>query len=224
MSEKIRLGRSAHALNDAVAAQNREIFSDANLTVFNMISSPGSGKTSLLEALGRRFGKKLLVITGDIQTQIDKERILAAGAGAVQIETRGSCHLTAHMIHAVASRLSFSGVEYLVIENVGNLVCPSSYDLGEDEKMAVLSVAEGDEKPIKYPSLFVRARAVVINKIDLLPHVNFNMDRAIDDIKKLKHDVEIFPVSSTTGEGIDAVYSYFEGRRNKQAIPTSSIS
>jgi hydrogenase nickel incorporation protein HypB len=148
------------------------------------------------------------VITGDIQTQLDKERIEKAGARAVQIETRGSCHLTAAMINAVVKRLSFSGVDCLIIENVGNLVCPSSYDLGEEEKIAVLSVAEGDEKPIKYPTLFIRAGAVIINKIDLIPYVNFDMFRAMGDIRKLRHDAEIIQTSCTTGEGIDEVVGY----------------
>jgi hydrogenase nickel incorporation protein HypB len=208
MIEKIRLAKNAHALNDMVAQQNRHLFKEAGLTVVNMISSPGSGKTSILEALGRQMGHSLMVITGDIQTQIDKDRLEKAGALATQIETRGSCHLTAHMINAVVKHASFSGVRLLVIENVGNLVCPSSYDLGEDEKMAVLSVAEGDEKPIKYPSLFIRASAVIINKIDLLPHVNFDMARATADIQKLNGNAAIFKLSCATGEGIDALAAY----------------
>jgi hydrogenase nickel incorporation protein HypB len=216
MIEKIKLAKSAHALNDAVAQQNRKIFTEAGLTVVNMISSPGSGKTSLMEQLGGRMGHRLMVITGDIQTQLDKERIEKAGAIAIQIETRGSCHLTAHMINTVVKRVQFTGVEYLIIENVGNLVCPSSYDLGEEEKIAVLSVAEGDEKPIKYPTLFIRAGAVVINKIDLLPYVKFDMDRAIRDIKKLKHDAEIIKTSCTTGEGIGAVIDYLERIKSKK--------
>ena len=213
MIDKIKMAKSAHALNDAVANQNRILFKDAGLTVLNMISSPGSGKTSLLEALGRRMGKRLMVITGDIQTELDKNRIEKAGAHAIQIETRGSCHLTAHMINTVCRRLSFQGVEYLVIENVGNLVCPSSYDLGEDSKIAVLSTSEGDEKPIKYPSLFVRAACVVINKTDLLPYVRFDMDRAVSDIKKLRRDVHIITTSCTTGEGLDGFYSFVESLR-----------
>jgi hydrogenase nickel incorporation protein HypB len=215
MIDRIKLAKSAHSLNDAVAQQNRLIFKEANITVVNMISSPGSGKTSLLEVLGRRMGKRLMVITGDIQTTLDKDRIEKAGAHAIQIETRGSCHLTAHMINTVVRRLSFSGVEILVIENVGNLVCPSSYDLGEDVKLAVLSTAEGDEKPIKYPSLFVRAAGVVINKIDLLPHVNFNMARATADIKKLRCDATIITTSCTTGEGIDDFYAYLANLKKK---------
>jgi hydrogenase nickel incorporation protein HypB len=215
MIDTIKLAKSAHALNDEVAGQNRQIFKKAGLTVINMISSPGSGKTSILEVLGRRMGKKLMVITGDIQTQLDKERIEKAGAHAIQIETRGSCHLTAHMIYTVIRNLSFSGVEYLVIENVGNLVCPSTYDLGEDEKMAVLSVAEGDEKPIKYPSLFIRASSAVINKIDLLPYVRFDTERAVNDIGKLRRDVRIFKTSCTTGEGFDTFCSYLENLRKK---------
>lgn len=216
MIEKIRLAKSAHALNDAVAQQNRQVFKQLGLTVFNMISSPGSGKTSLLEHLSRRLGQALLVITGDIQTQLDKERIEKAGGRAIQIETRGSCHLTAAMINTVVRQLSFSGVEYLVIENVGNLVCPSSYDLGEEEKIAVLSVAEGDEKPIKYPTLFIRAGAVVINKIDLLPYVNFDVFRAMGDIRKLKHDAEIIQTSCTTGEGIEELAGYLEKIRDNK--------
>jgi hydrogenase nickel incorporation protein HypB len=221
MIDKIKLAKSANALNDAVAQQNRFRFKDADLTVINMISSPGSGKTSLLEALGKRLGRRLMVITGDIQTDLDKNRIEKAGANAIQIETRGSCHLTAHMINTVCKRLSFSGVDLLVIENVGNLVCPSSYDLGEDSKLAVLSTSEGDEKPIKYPSLFIRAAAVVINKIDLLPYVRFDMDRAVSDIKKLRHDVHIIKTSCASGEGLEDFFSYLENlRKNIHAVET----
>jgi hydrogenase nickel incorporation protein HypB len=208
MTGKIRVAKNAHALNDLVAQQNRRLFKDAGIAVVNMISSPGSGKTSILEALGKRMGHSLLVITGDIQTQLDKERLDAAGALAIQIETRGSCHLTANMIHSVVKHQSLSGVKLLVIENVGNLVCPSSYDLGEDDKIAVLSVAEGDEKPIKYPSLFIRAAAVVINKIDLLPYVKFDVSRAISDIRKLNARTEIFQVSCTSGQGMNELASY----------------
>jgi len=215
MSEKIRLTKSAHAINDTVAQQNRAVFSSANLVVLNIISSPGSGKTSLMEQLGKRLGHRLLVITGDIQTQLDKERIERAGARAIQIETHGSCHLTAQMIQTVITGLSFDNLEYLIIENIGNLVCPSGYDLGEQEKIAMLSVAEGDEKPIKYPSLFVRASGVIINKIDLLPYVNFDMNRAETDIKQLKNDAVIFKTSCTTSEGVDEFISYLENMKKK---------
>jgi hydrogenase nickel incorporation protein HypB len=210
MTEKIRVAKNAHALNDLVAQQNRRLFKDARIAVVNMISSPGSGKTTILEALGKRMGHSLLVITGDIQTRLDQERLEAAGALAIQIETRGSCHLTANMIHSVVKHQNLSGVKLLVIENVGNLVCPSSYDLGEDDKIAVLSVAEGDEKPIKYPSLFIRAAAVVINKIDLLPYVKFDVSRAISDVRKLNAGAEIFQVSCTSGQGMNELASYFD--------------
>ena len=216
MIEKIRLAKSAHAINDAIAQENRSIFKNAGLSVLNVISSPGSGKTSLMEALGKRLGKRLLVITGDIQTQLDKNRIEAAGARAIQIETRGSCHLTAHMINAELKKVSLDGVTNLIIENVGNLVCPSSYDLGEDSKLAVLSTTEGDEKPIKYPGIFIRAQAVVINKIDLLPYVSFNVDRAIGDIRKLRHDALILQTSCTTGQGMDEFYEYVVNARKSK--------
>jgi hydrogenase nickel incorporation protein HypB len=215
MIEKISLKKSAHAINDAIAEKNRCMFRAAKLAVVNVISSPGSGKTALMEMLGKRLGQNLLVITGDIQTQLDKERIAKAGAQAIQIETHGSCHLTAQMINDVIKDLSLDGLEYLIIENIGNLVCPSAYDLGEEEKIAVLSVAEGDEKPIKYPGLFVRATGVVINKIDLLPYVNFDMERAITDIKKLNSNMRIFKTSCRTGEGVDEFCGYLRELREK---------
>ena len=213
MIEKISLKKSAHAINDAVAEKNRAIFRAAKLAVVNIISSPGSGKTALMEMLGKRMGQKLLVITGDIQTQLDKDRIAKAGAQAIQIETHGSCHLTAQMINDVIKDLPLHGLEYLIIENIGNLVCPSAYDLGEEEKIAVLSVAEGDEKPIKYPGLFVRATGVVINKIDLLPYVTFDIERAIGDIKKLNSNMRIFKTSCRTGDGVEEFCEYLKELR-----------
>jgi hydrogenase nickel incorporation protein HypB len=215
MSETIRLGVPASAKNDEIAQTNRTVFREAGCTVINMISSPGSGKTSVLEHMGKKWGKKLGVITGDIQTTLDAQRIAAAGAQAVQIETGGACHLTASMIGKALPSLDLVDCEMLVIENVGNLVCPSTYYLGEDCKVAVLSVAEGDEKPAKYPALFVRAHAVIINKVDLLPYVRFDMKRAMDDCRKLNSRVKIFPLSCATGEGMDAWFAYCSELRGR---------
>jgi hydrogenase nickel incorporation protein HypB len=182
--------------------------------VLNLISSPGSGKTSLLEALGRRWGRKLAVVTADIQTTQDADRIARAGAKALQIETGGTCHLTAMMVRDSLQRLDMNGVDFLVIENIGNLICPAGYDLGESAKVAILSVAEGDEKPSKYPGLFLRAEAVVISKMDLLPYVNFDVERAESDCRKLNPNVKFFRVSVKTGDGLDAFAEYVEGLSN----------
>jgi hydrogenase nickel incorporation protein HypB len=213
---KVKLEQSAYSLNDEIAYKNKIFFKELGLTVFNMISSPGSGKTTILESLAKLIGDKLFVITGDIQTQLDKDRIERAGAKAYQLETHGSCHLSAKMISDTLKKISLYKTEYLIIENVGNLVCPSSFYLGEDEKIAVLSVTEGDEKPIKYPGLFIRASLVIISKIDLLPYVKFDLNRAESDIKKLKSDAEIIKTSYLNNDGINLIFDYMKKIKNKK--------
>ena len=208
MPENIRIASSVYAANDAVARQNRLLFAGKKLMVFNMISSPGSGKTSILERMAARCKSALAVITGDIQTTFDADRLKAAGAAAVQIETGGSCHLSAAMVQKALAGMDLDDKKLLVIENVGNLVCPAAFDLGENRKIAVLSVAEGDEKPAKYPALFTRAAAVIINKTDLLPYVKFSIDRVREDCRRLNRDIKMFPLSCTTGEGFDAWMDY----------------
>jgi hydrogenase nickel incorporation protein HypB len=158
------------------------------------------------------------VIQGDIQTTLDADRVRAAGAAAVQIETHGACHLDAAMVAGAMTELPLAELDLVVIENVGNLVCPTGYDLGEDEKVAVLSVPEGDEKPVKYPALFIRAAAVVINKTDLLPYTNFSMDRAVADLRRLNARAAVFPLSCRTGDGLDAWCAYLRRRRGGQAV------
>jgi len=211
MSEKIRISSNVNAANDLVARQNRALFARKKLPSLNMISSPGSGKTSVLERMAARMGTTLAVITGDIQTAFDADRLTRAGATAVQIETGGACHLTAAMVQNALTSLDLDDKKLLVIENVGNLVCPAAFDLGEDKKIAVLSVAEGDEKPAKYPALFTRASVVLVNKIDLLPYVKFSIDRVQDDCRKLNRDIILFPLSCTTGEGFEEWMEYCEG-------------
>jgi hydrogenase nickel incorporation protein HypB len=210
MTETIQLKISAQEKNKQIADENRKQFAKNKLLALNLISSPGSGKTSILEVLSQRLGRQLAVITGDIQTTLDAERITRSGGQAVQVETGGGCHLNAEMVQQKLKVLQLSGVKYLIIENVGNLVCPSSFDLGEHAKAAVLSVAEGDEKPIKYPALFVRAGLVIINKIDLLPYVNFNMERAMGDCRKMNAQALIIKTSCQTQAGFDQLTAYLE--------------
>jgi hydrogenase nickel incorporation protein HypB len=215
MSEKIEVKTSAQSVNNQVAAENREAFAKKGLTVLNLVSSAGSGKTFLLEVMAKRYGPKMAVITGDIQMTYDADRISAAGSQAVQIETHGTCHLTAAMVRDRLGDLKLEKVKLLVIENIGNLVCPSTYDLGENIKVALLSVAEGDEKPMKYPALFLRAGAVVLTKTDLLPYVNFNVDRAQNDCRKLNPQVQFFQTSCKTGEGMEEWFGFLKSLQNK---------
>jgi len=214
MTESIRIASSVYAANDAFARQNRLLFAGKKLVALNMISSPGSGKTSVLERMAARYGSALAVITGDIQTTFDADRLKAAGAAAEQIETGGSCHLSAAMVHKALTRMDLDNKKLLVIENVGNLVCPAAFDLGENKKIAVLSVAEGDEKVAKYPALFARAAAVIVNKTDLLPYVNFSVDRVREDCLKLNREIRMFPLSCTTGEGFEVWMDYCAGLTN----------
>ncbi|MCU0232320.1 MAG: hydrogenase nickel incorporation protein HypB [Acidobacteria bacterium] len=177
MSYTVDVQRRALAANDAEAAQLRRRFADERTLVTNLISSPGSGKTTLLEATARRLAGRATaaVIEGDVATEIDAERLRAAGLPAYQILTGGACHLDARQIGKALTVAEFPRVDLLFIENVGNLICPTSYDLGEDFKVALLSVAEGSDKPFKYPAIFARAEVTVVTKIDLLPHVRFDL-------------------------------------------------
>lgn len=215
MSEKIEVKASAQTVNNQVAAENREVFAKKGLTVLNLVSSAGSGKTALLETTAKRYGPEMAVITGDIQMTYDADRISAAGSQAVQIETHGTCHLTAAMVKERLGDLKLEKVKLLVIENIGNLVCPSTYDLGENLKVALLSVAEGDEKPMKYPALFLRAGAVVMTKMDLLPYVNFNVERAQNDCRKLNPQVKFFSTSCKTGEGMEEWFGFLKSLQAK---------
>lgn len=196
---KVVLSKSAR-----VATRNRALFKGLRLFTVNLIGAPGSGKTALLERTAGELGRGMAVIEGDIKTTLDADRLRAAGVQAVQIQTGGECHLDAAMVERAAKKLDLESIDILFIENVGNLVCPASVDLGENAKVALTSVPEGDEKPAKYPALFVRAAAVVINKIDLLPYTDYSLKRATSDCRKLNADVEVFALSAKTGEGFAA--------------------
>ncbi len=207
MHDFLSIGASATARNDADAAHNREHFRSHGLRVVNLIGSPGCGKTALLESLARRMKGTLAVVEGDIHTALDADRVRNAGGRAVQIETGGECHLLARQVGDALHGLDLGGVRLLVIENVGNLVCPADYDLGEDAKVAVLSVAEGDEKPVKYPALFVRANLLVITKADLLPHVTFDVERIRADCARLNSSMRLVVTSCKTGQGVEELES-----------------
>ncbi|MBL0553374.1 hydrogenase nickel incorporation protein HypB [Aeromonas caviae] len=194
------------AKNNALAAHNREHFEAAGQLVLNLVSSPGSGKTTLLCETLRQLADKhpCAVIEGDQQTSRDADRIRATGVPAIQINTGKGCHLDAKMVHDACHQLPANEGGILFIENVGNLVCPASFDLGEKYKVAILSVTEGEEKPLKYPDMFAAAQLMVINKIDLLPHVSFDVARCIENAKRVNPYIQVIQVSATTGEGMDA--------------------
>jgi len=190
--------------NDAAAAELRERFLTSGTLVVDVVSSPGSGKTSLLEATARRMSSeyRLSAIVGDIATQLDAERLRRSGILAHQIVTGGACHLDARLVADALEAKHLLPAELLFIENVGNLVCPASYALGEDFKVALLSVTEGDDKPFKYPAIFSRAAVTVITKVDLLPHVRFDMERATGQIRSLNPEARVFTTSTYSGRGI----------------------
>ncbi|MHC4644426.1 MAG: hydrogenase nickel incorporation protein HypB [Planctomycetota bacterium] len=203
---KVNVGKKILSANAEYAFKNSSFFAEHKKLCLNMISSPGSGKTTILaRTISELKDKiKIAVIEGDIQTDIDARRIQATGAPAVQINTNGACHLSASQIQDALSKLPMDKLDLVFIENVGNLVCPSAFELGENGKIAVLSVAEGDDKPAKYPALFARSKALLINKIDLLEkdgQVDFEIERVKTDARKLNKGIEIFLISAKTGAG-----------------------
>ena len=194
------------AKNNDFAARNRRWFAAHGVQALNLVSSPGSGKTTLLCATIRRLAgeRALAVIEGDQQTANDAERIRATGAPAVQINTGKGCHLDADMIARALPRLPLDPGTLLFIENVGNLVCPAAFDLGEAAKVAILSVTEGEDKPLKYPDIFAAASLVLLNKSDLLPHLDFDLEYALDCLRRVNPRAPVLSVSAKTGEGLDA--------------------
>ncbi|MBK8481345.1 MAG: hydrogenase nickel incorporation protein HypB [Proteobacteria bacterium] len=211
---EIAVGAGILAHNDTLAQQNRKHFREHGVYVLNLMSAPGAGKTTLLErtvvALAARY--RLAVIEGDVQTRLDADRIARHGVPAVQINTGAACHLDARMIQQALQVFDLDALDLLLIENVGNLVCPAEFDLGEQEKVMLLSVAEGDDKPLKYPVMFHAARALLINKVDLLPYVDFDPARAERDARALNLDLEVLRLSARTGEGLEAWYAWLAGR------------
>jgi hydrogenase nickel incorporation protein HypB len=188
--------------NDLLAQRNRGYFEAKNITCFNLVSSPGSGKTTILEKTIKNIsGKKVFVIEGDQQTTLDADRIAATGVPVVQVNTGNGCHLDASMINKAVKSLNPPDEALLLIENVGNLVCPALFDLGEKKRVVIISVTEGDDKPLKYPNMFESAHICLINKTDLLPYVDFSVDAVKQNALKINHQLEFIALSAKTGEG-----------------------
>jgi len=201
------------AKNDVLAEQNREWLAQRDIVAFNLTSSPGAGKTTLLERTIRDLDDRrpIAVIEGDQETLLDAERIRATGCRAVQINTGAGCHLDADMVHRALHALDPEPGSLLFIENVGNLVCPALFDLGERAMVVVISVTEGADKPLKYPHMFAAAELVLINKVDLLPYVDFDIDVCAAYARSVNPRAKVLPVSATTGEGIEFWYQWIDG-------------
>lgn len=213
MAIKINFEKKVLTENDRLAADIRKRLEAHRLVSLNFVSSPGSGKTSLLERTLGALGDELRIglIAGDVQTENDAERLRRAGGAVVHpLVTGGTCHLDARMISRVLLEMDLSTLDLLIIENVGNLVCPSSYDLGEAMKVVLLSTTEGDDKPLKYPGMFRRSSVMVINKIDLLGTSDFDMDRVKANARRINADLRIFDLSCRTGEGLDVWFAWLK--------------
>ena len=215
--DRIPLEKKVLSENDRIAARLRASYKEHGILCLNLISSPGSGKTSLLERTLERLprGARVAVLTGDIQTDNDARRLARFGFPARQITTAGACHLDARMVERALADWNLADLDLLFVENVGNLVCPSSYDLGEAAKIVMLSVAEGEDKPAKYPGIFVKSELMILNKVDLLPYVSFDLARAREYARGVHPGMEILEISCTTGQGLDEWIGWIEKRASK---------
>ncbi|MEM8831883.1 MAG: hydrogenase nickel incorporation protein HypB [Cyanobacteria bacterium P01_G01_bin.19] len=212
---EIEIKRGILSKNDRLAEQNRSWFQQKGLFVINLLSSPGSGKTALIERIGieqtiHKYGDdfNLGVVVGDLATDNDAQRLHNRGIPAVQITTGNACHLEANMVANAAKQLDLDSLDLLIIENVGNLVCPAAYDLGENLRIVLLSATEGEDKPLKYPTMFKSTQMVVITKIDLAEAVEFDLDKAIANIKQIAPQAEILATSAKTGQGMSSLIIY----------------
>ena len=226
-SRMVRVERDILAANDAIAGRNRERFEARGIFALNLVSSPGSGKTTLLVRTIERLAGRVpvAVIEGDQQTSFDAERIRATGAPAIQINTGKGCHLDARMVETALERLAPADGSVLMIENVGNLVCPAGFDLGEAHKVVVLSVTEGEDKPLKYPDMFHAASLMLLNKVDLLPHLSFDVGRCVANARRVHPGIEILEVSATSGQGLADWLAWIErGARAARSRPGGAPS
>ncbi len=217
---QIKVLRNILEANDRISDQLREMFKQKQILVINLMSSPGAGKTSLLEKTLDQLRDEfsMAVIEGDLQTSNDAERIAATGAQVLQINTGGGCHLDSSMVQEAAGKMDLDQTDILFVENVGNLVCPAEFSVGEDYKVTILSVVEGDDKPEKYPLIFAESRVLLLNKTDLLPYVDFDVDRASGFARNINKNIEIFRLSAKTQEGLEPWHDWLrkEVRRKKQ--------
>jgi hydrogenase nickel incorporation protein HypB len=221
MRRTIKLEEKVRAKGWETAQELRKSFRQKGIFVVNLIGSPGAGKTSLLEALAPRIIKRAAVIEGDLQTDEDKRRVERAGIRAYQINTAGACHLDAGMIRDALARFPLDNVDLLFVENVGNLVCPASFEIGEDMKVAVVSVTEGDDKAAKYPTAMRVSSALVITKMDLLPHVSCDVKRLERDVRSHRPDIAVFATSAKTGEGVGEFLGWIDAqaRARRESAP-----
>lgn len=205
MKTRVEVVEKILSANDQLALENRKVFDDSGVYTLNMMASPGAGKTSLIEATIPKLAERyqLGVIDGDVATSIDADRAAAAGAQAVQVNTGGECHLDAVMLKGALAQMDLGSIQLLIVENVGNLICPASFQLGTHKSVLIASVPEGDDKPYKYPGMYRGVDALVINKTDLLPYVEFNMDYFRQGVEALNPGLITFPLSCRTGEGIE---------------------
>ena len=209
---QIKILKSILSANEAIASRNREQLDKHGILTINIMSSAGAGKTSLvLQTIHQlKPEMKVAVIEGDVASSIDADKVSQQGAPVVQINTDGGCHLEANMIENALNNLSLDGIDLLLIENVGNLICPAEFTLGEHRKIMLLSTPEGDDKPYKYPLMFTEADLVLVNKVDLLPYLNFNIGAFNKAVTGLNPDVKIFPISCKTGEGLEAWFYWLK--------------
>lgn len=224
-TETVTLEQKVLEKNDLLAEQNRQWLAGRGVLALNVTSSPGAGKTTLLERTIRELSvdRPVAVIEGDQETLLDAERIRAAGARAVQVNTGAGCHLDADMVHRALHALEPESGSLLFIENVGNLVCPALFDLGERSKVVVISVTEGADKPLKYPHMFAAAGLVLINKVDLLPYVDFDVEECAGYARSVNPGVNILPLSATTGEGVQAWYDWIASQADASANMCMSL-
>ncbi len=224
-SRMVEIEQNILSKNDEYAQQNRAHFNQNGILALNLVSSPGSGKTTLLTKTitDLKDVLSLSVIEGDQQTANDAERIRETGVSAIQINTGKGCHLDAHMVGHAMATLQPETASVMFIENVGNLVCPASFDLGEAHKVAILSVTEGEDKPLKYPDMFFAADIMLLNKIDLLPYLNFDVEKCINYARRVNPDILVLQVSATTGEGMSKWYQWLQAARQMRLIGRSDI-
>lgn len=224
----VELKEKLLATNDAVAGHNREHFVAAGVLAINVMGSPGSGKTALLEATARQpnLGRRVRAVSADLATENDARRLNAAGIPSTAITTGTACHLDAEMVHEALHHVNWKDSDWFFIENVGNLVCPAIYDLGQAANVVVISVTEGEDKPIKYPVMFQRADLVVLTKVDLLPHLDFDVDAFIANVARVMPEPKLLQVAARTGDGVDAWVEWLKGREvtPRITLPTDFVS
>ncbi|MBZ5502375.1 MAG: hydrogenase nickel incorporation protein HypB [Acidobacteriia bacterium] len=223
--ERVPVERKVLNENERVAATLRARFAEHNILCLNLISSPGSGKTTLLERTLASFppGERVAVLTGDIQTENDARRLARFGFPVRQITTGGTCHLDARMIERALADWRLEEIELLLIENVGNLVCPSSYDLGEAAKIVLLSVTEGEDKPLKYPSIFFKSELLALTKTDLLPHLRYDIRAAEENARKIQSGIRIVRTSCLSREGLQEWFGWLDARRRAFSAPPVAV-